>query len=99
MKKKQKMLSFEEWEKRKLKNPEFKKLAKMADDDLFIAVALQLVEARKKKHLSQSQLAKKAKTSQEAISRMESLDYRGYTLSALEKVFGALDMKLHINVV
>ncbi len=98
MSKKIKLMSFREWQKKKLKDPEFRKYAQQADDDLFVATALQIIRARKRKHLTQTQLAKQAKTSQEAISRMESLDYRGYSLSVLEKVADALGKKVHITL-
>jgi len=52
MMKKIKLMSFEEWEKKKLKNPEFRKYARQADDDPFVATALQLIRARKKKNLT-----------------------------------------------
>ena len=98
MKKKIKLMSFREWQKEKFKDPEFRRYAQQVDDDPFVATALQIIRTRREKHLTQTQLARRAKTSQEAISRMESLDYRGYSLSVLEKVADALGKKVHITL-
>jgi len=98
MKRKIKLMSFRKWQKEKLKDPEFRRYAHQVDDDPFVATALQLIRTRREKHLTQAQLARRAKTSQEAISRMESLDYRGYSLSVLEKVADALGKKVLITL-
>ena len=57
-------------------------------------VALQIAALRQKAGLSQKDLAKLLKTSQQQVSRLESPDYEGHSLSALRRVAEAL----HANV-
>ena len=60
-------------------------------------VALQLVALREKAGLSQKDLARKLKTSQQQISRLESPAYEGHSLSMLRRVARALNA--HVRVV
>jgi transcriptional regulator with XRE-family HTH domain len=60
-------------------------------------VALQLAALRQKAGLSQSDLARKLKTSQQQISRLESPSYEGHSLSMLRRVARALDA--HVRIV
>src|SRR5580658_6973340 len=53
-------------------------------------VALQLAALRQKAGLSQKDLARKLKTSQQQISRLESPSYEGHSLSMLRRVAKAL---------
>jgi len=57
-------------------------------------VALQIAQLREKAGLSQKELAKLLKTSQQQISRLESPGYEGHSLSMLRRVAAAL----HANV-
>jgi len=54
---------------------------------------------REKKGLSQQQLAKLMGTSQQAISRIESGEYEGFTLKTLEKIAEATGMRVKIEFV
>lgn len=60
-------------------------------------VALQIVALREKAGLSQTQLARKLKTTQQQISRLESPDYEGHSLSMLRRVARVLNA--HVRVV
>jgi transcriptional regulator with XRE-family HTH domain len=60
-------------------------------------VALQIVALREKAGLSQTQLARKLKTTQQQISRLESTDYEGHSLSMLRRVARVLNA--HVRVV
>lgn len=59
-------------------------------------VALQLVALRKRSGMSQKDLARKLKTSQQQISRLESPVYEGHSLSMLRRVAHALNAEVKI---
>jgi len=59
-------------------------------------VALQIAALRQQAGLSQRDLAKLLKTSQQQISRLESPGYEGHSLSMLRRVAGALDARVRI---
>jgi len=60
---------------------------------------MKIAELREKKGLSQQQLAKLMGTSQQAISRIESGEYEGFTLKTLEKIAEATGMRVKIEFV
>ena len=60
-------------------------------------VALQLVALREKAGLSQMELARKLKTTQQQISRLESPGYEGPSLSMLRRVARVLNA--HVRVI
>ena len=60
-------------------------------------VALQIAALRKQAGLSQKDLARELKTSQQQISRLESPAYEGHSLSMLRRVAEALDADLKIS--
>jgi ribosome-binding protein aMBF1 (putative translation factor) len=60
-------------------------------------VALQLAALREQAGLSQKQLARKLKTSQQQISRLESAAYEGHSLSMLRRVAHALGARLKVS--
>ena len=60
-------------------------------------VALQLAALRQQAGLSQKDLARKLKTSQQQISRLESPGYEGHSLSMLRRVARVLNA--HVRVV
>ena len=97
--KKIKLQSFEEWEKKKLKDPEFVKACEEPDDDPFIETAWQLLKLREKMGLTQKEFAKKLHIPQECIARLESPHYRGYSLQTLYKIAHAFDKKLQIRFI
>ena len=59
-------------------------------------VALQIGALRARAGLSQKDLARKLKTSQQQISRLESPSYEGHSLSTLRRVAAALDARVRI---
>ena len=59
-------------------------------------VALQLAALRQRAGLSQGELAKRLKTSQQHISRLESPGYEGHSLANLRKVAGALHARVRV---
>ncbi len=88
------MMTFEEHKKILLKNPQFRKIYK--ETRLEREIARALIRARIEKRLTQTQLAKKLKTKQSVISRVES----GQTtpsLSFLKRLASVLDASLSVQ--
>jgi transcriptional regulator with XRE-family HTH domain len=59
-------------------------------------VALQLAALREQAGLSQRQLARKLKTTQQQVSRLESPAYEGHSLSMLRRVAAALHARVRV---
>jgi transcriptional regulator with XRE-family HTH domain len=59
-------------------------------------VALQLAALRRQAGLSQKELARKLKTSQQQISRLESPGYEGHSLRMLRRVASSLKARVRI---
>jgi transcriptional regulator with XRE-family HTH domain len=59
-------------------------------------VALQISALRQQAGLSQKELAKLLKTSQQQISRLESASYKGHSLSMLRRVAEALHARVRV---
>src|SRR6266404_2991069 len=59
-------------------------------------VALQIAALREKAGLSQKDLARKLKTSQQQISRLESPSYEGHSLSMLRRVAKILSARVRV---
>lgn len=97
--KKTRLPTFSAHKKRSLRDPSFRKAFFEPDDDVFIETAYQLIELRKKAGLTQAQLAKKLRISQQAIARLESLSYKGHSLSTLQRVAEVLHKKLKVQFV
>lgn len=97
--KKTKLTTFDEYKKRALKDPAFRKTLGEPDDDPFLEVAYRLIALRRELGLTQAQLAKKINVSQQALARLESLSYKGHSLQSLNKIAQACGKKLQINFV
>ena len=95
--KKTKVRTFQSRLREDLKNPEFKK--HYLEERQALKLAMKIAELREKKGLSQQQLAKLMGTSQQAISRIESGKYEGFTLKTLEKIAEATGMRVKIEFV
>lgn len=89
-----KYIPFEELEKEWMKDPEFVK--EMAKQEPEFQLARSLIEARIKRKLTQSKVAKIAKTDQATISRLES-GVSKPSISLLQKVAAALGARLSIR--
>ena len=59
-------------------------------------VALQIAALREQAGLSQKELARLLKTSQQQISRLESPDYEGHSLANLRRVAEALHARVRV---
>ena len=80
-----------------LKDPEFKR--HYENERQALKLAIKIAALREQKGLSQQELAKRMGTSQQAISRIESGEYEGFTLKTLEKIAEATGMKVKIDFV
>ena len=60
-------------------------------------VALQITALRESRGLSQTQLAERAETTQQQISRLESRGYQGHSLKMLHRVAKALGTRLVVR--
>lgn len=88
---KQLIYTFEEDLEERLKDPKFKKAWKESEPEYLLSCAM--IEKRLSKKLSQRQLAKKMKTTQAVISRIESMNANP-SLFLLKRLATALDSKL-----
>ena len=79
------------------KDPEFK--VHYQEERQALKLSLKIAKLRAKKGLSQQELAKLMGTSQQAISRIESGDYEGFTLKTLEKIAEATGTRVKIEFV
>ena len=61
-------------------------------------VALQLGSLRKKSGMSQKELAKRLRTSQQQISRLESPSYEGHSLSMLRRIADVFGATVHVEI-
>jgi len=95
--KKSRIRTFQSRLREDIKDPEFK--AHYEEEKQALMLAIKIVELRKKKGLSQQQLAKLMGTSQQAISRIESGEYEGFTLKTLEKIAESTGMRIRIEFV
>jgi len=86
-----KIYTFNDDLKKRLKNPKFRRAWEESEPEYILAT--QLIEKRIAKNYSQRALAKKLKTSQAVISRIESLRANP-SLSLLKRIASVLDTKL-----
>lgn len=89
--------TFHEHLKNELKDPVFRR--HFEDERRALALAMKISKIREKNGLSQKALAKRMGTSQQAVSRLESGEYQGFTVKTLEKIAEATGMQLRIDLV
>ena len=79
-----------------LKDPDFAERFERAGEAW--DVAIQLAALREKAGLSQKDLARKLKTSQQNISRLESPAYEGHSLTMLRRVAEVLGATIRVTI-
>lgn len=89
-----KKTNFDSYVEQQLQDPEFAARFNRAGEAC--DVALQITDLRRQAGLSQKELAKLLKTSQQQISRLESPDYEGHSLSMLRRVAEALHARVRV---
>ena len=87
--KKIKSYNFDELLKRELKNKDFHDEYESLEEEF--ALAKEVINLRKKMKLTQKELASKVGTSQPAIARLESGNYKNVSLSFLRRLAFALN--------
>ncbi len=80
-----------------LQDPEFAQA--YAEELQRLRIAEQLANARQARGLTQAELARRMRTSQPAVARMERGNYDGYTLRALARAAGALGHRLKVELI
>jgi transcriptional regulator with XRE-family HTH domain len=88
--------NFDLFLEQQLRDPDFAERFKRAGDAW--DVALQIAALREKAGLSQKDLARKLKTSQQQISRLESPSYEGHSLSMLRRVATVLGATVRVTL-
>ena len=88
--------NFDTYLEEQLRDPDFAERFKRAGEAW--DVALQIAALREKAGLSQKDLARKLKTSQQQISRLESPSYEGHSLSMLRRVANVLGATVHVTL-
>lgn len=88
------LYTFDEDLERRLKNPAFHKAWKESEPEYLLAT--QLIEKRLKQNMSQRDLAKKVKTTQAVISRIETMTANP-SLSLLKRIAHVLGVKLTLH--
>ncbi|MBF0195874.1 MAG: helix-turn-helix transcriptional regulator [Magnetococcales bacterium] len=78
-----------------LKDPEFKKI--WDEESLKVQVALRVHERRKEKGFSQTKLAKKARTTQKIISKIEHGEV-SIGLDLLQRIAHVLDFRVNLTL-
>lgn len=89
-----KFSTWKQYEQKLQQNPKFVQATKMVEPEY--QIAKNLIETRRKKGLTQSQLAQKAGTKQPVISRLESGTHLP-TISLLTRLSAALNTRLVIR--
>ena len=86
--------NFDRYLEEQLQDPAFAERFERAGEAW--GVALQIAALREKAGLSQKALARKLRTSQQQISRLESPSYEGHSLSMLRRVAKVLCAKVRV---
>lgn len=93
---KRKPFHYGDWLKEELKDPEFRK--GFEEEDLRSRLAVSIALLRQKKALSQKELARRAHTTQQMISDIETFKQDNITLLTLQRIAYALGSKLIIDL-
>jgi len=89
-----KKTNFDQYLEEQLQDPDFAARFEQAGEAW--DVGLQIAALRQQAGLSQKELAKLLKTSQQQISRLESASYEGHSLSMLRRVAEALHARVRV---
>lgn len=90
-----KKTNFDKYLEEQLQDPEFASRFERAGEAW--DVALQIAALRNQAGLSQKELAKRLKVSQQQISRLESPGYEGHSLSTLRRVAKVLHARVRVT--
>jgi transcriptional regulator with XRE-family HTH domain len=90
-----KKTNFDQYLEEQMQDPAFAARFEQAGEAWDVAV--QLAALREQAGLSQKELARRLKTSQQHISRLESPGYEGHSLANLRRVAGALHARVRVT--
>lgn len=93
--KNKKWINHTELRKQLMKDPKFRKAYAALEPEF--QIARQMIGARIRKKMTQEELARRAKTGQAVISRLEGMNAKP-SLSLLERVAKALDIKFQLTI-
>ena len=88
---------FQDYLKEQLKDPAFRKAYE--EEGICAELAIQIAQLRVRKHLTQRALAKRLRTSQQTISRIESPHNGSLSLRTLVKLAHALGKEVKVQFV
>ena len=91
----QKAINFEDYLAKQLKNPRFKKYYDEYGKQL--EIAYQILQLRKRKKMSQAELARKIGTKQSNVARME-IGQQNFTIDTLQKIAKAFNRELKVKI-
>ena len=89
-----KKTNFDRYLERQMQDPAFAARFKNAGEAWDVAV--QIAALREQAGISQRELAKRLRTSQQQVSRLESPSYEGHSLSMLRRVADALHARVRV---
>jgi predicted transcriptional regulator len=70
----------------------------VADETINARIAQSIYDARKRAGLTQKDLAEMVGTKQPVIARLEDADYHGHSLSMLQRIAEALNLRLNVEL-
>ena len=88
--------NFDKYLDRQMEDPDFAR--RFRDADAEWNIALQIAELRKSSGLSQAQLARRLRSSQQQVSRLESPSYEGHSIRTLRQVAEALGASIEVRI-
>ena len=91
-----KSYKFDELLKKEMKKPSFKKEFESLEEEFVLAK--EVINLRKKMNMTQKELAEKVGTSQPAIARLESGNYKNVSLSFIRRLAFALNAVPEIHL-
>ncbi len=89
-------IQFKDFLNEKLKNPEVRE--SYNEEDLYSKIAVQIGMLREQQHLTQGELAKRAQTTQNVVSKIERGD-RNVTLRSIFRIAAACHKKVELKIV
>jgi len=90
-------VKFKDYLKEELKNKEFKKA--FNEEEVYASLAIQTAKIRQEKGITQEDLAKRLRTTQQTVSRLEDIHNKSYSLKTLIRLARALDKGLKVEFI
>jgi DNA-binding XRE family transcriptional regulator len=90
-------VKFKDYLKGELKNKEFKKA--FNEEEVYASLAIQTAKIRQEKGITQEELAKRLRTTQQTVSRLEDIHNKSYSLKTLIRLAAALDKGLKVEFI